>query len=71
MQPEKFCFKTLCTRCLAPIDCEFPAQMTWVGEVIPTREYIANALRSKNVWICCDDCMEKMPDVNLEDLKIQ
>jgi hypothetical protein len=63
-------FRTLCTRCLTPIDCEWPDEMKWAGRAMPTVEYVGNAMRSNNVMICCDDCLAKMPDVKLEDLRI-
>ena len=63
-------FTTLCSRCLIKIECNWPDKMTWDGRPVPCLEYVANALRSTNVMICCDDCLEKMPDVELEDLKI-
>lgn len=44
--------------------------MNWAGRSVPTAEYVGNAMRSQNVMICCDECLAKMPDVKLEDLRI-
>ena len=38
--------------------------------VAVTDENVAHAMRTDNVYICCDDCLAKMPDVKLEDLKL-
>jgi hypothetical protein len=42
-----------------------------LGErTVPALDYVAHALRSESVYICCDKCLEEMPDVKLEDLRI-
>jgi len=53
---------------MAPIECQWPDQMKLGNRVVSTPEYVAYTLRSKNVYICCDDCLEKMPDIKIEDL---
>lgn len=63
-------FRTLCTRCLTPIDCEWPDEMKLGERTVPALDYVAHALRSESVYICCDKCLEEMPDVKLEDLRI-
>lgn len=56
---------TLCTLCKKPITCEWPLTMEWGGETVTAQEYLARALRSEKVFICCDSCLEVMPDVDL------
>jgi hypothetical protein len=60
--------KTRCTACQKPVDCYWPPMTTWGGEPCTAAEYMAKALQSENHGIYCDDCLEKMPDVKLEDL---
>lgn len=62
---------SLCTGCKKPMDCHWPPTMTFDGEPCTPEEYMAKALQSENVGIYCDDCLEKMPDVKLEDLQYQ
>jgi len=66
--PDAVHMKTLCTGCQKPVDCYWPPMTTWGGEPCTAEEYMAKALQSENVGIYCDDCLEKMPDVKLEDL---
>jgi len=63
--------KTLCTGCSKPIDCHWPKQMTFAGSPCSPQEYMAKTLQSKSVGIYCNDCMESMPDVKLEDLRFE
>lgn len=60
--------KTLCTRCQSPLDCDWPTEMTFGGKACTAEEYMAKTLRSDYVGVYCDTCLEKMPDVKLEDL---
>lgn len=62
--------KTLCTRCQAPITCEWPDNMTFGGESVTPTEYMAMALQSERVSIVCDQCLSEMPDVKLEDMRL-
>lgn len=62
--------KTLCTRCQTPIMCEWPHEMTFGGEPVTPEEYMARALRSEQVMVCCDQCLSEMPDVKLEDMRL-
>jgi len=66
--PDAVHLKTLCTSCQKPVDCYWPPMTTWGGEPCTAAEYMAKALQSENHGIYCDDCLEKMPDVKLEDL---
>ena len=66
--PDAVNIKTLCTGCKQPIDCYWPLAMTFGGEPCTGAEYMAKALQSESVGVYCDDCMEKSPDVKLEDL---
>lgn len=42
--------------------------MTFGGQLCTAEEYMAKTLRSDYVGVYCDTCLEKMPDVKLEDL---
>lgn len=48
--------------------CHWPPTTTFAGKSCTAAEYMAEALQSDSVGIYCDDCLEKMPDVKLEDL---
>lgn len=61
--------KTLCTKCQKPMECHWPAETTFGGVKCTAEEYMAKALQSESVGIYCDDCLEQMPDVKLEDLR--
>ena len=61
--------KTLCMRCQRPLDCNWPAEMTFAGQSCTAEEYMAKTLRAENVGVYCDDCLDKMPDVKLKDLR--
>ena len=65
--PDAVHLKTLCTACKNPVDCYWPPTTTFGGEPCTAEEYMAKALQSESVGIYCDDCMERMPDVKLED----
>ena len=60
--------ETLCTGCQKPMVCHWPPMTTWGGVPCTAAEYMSKALQSESVGIYCDDCLEKMPDVKLEDL---
>ena len=60
--------KTLCTGCKEPMECAWPEMTTWGGKPCTAAEYMALTMQSECVGIYCDDCLEKMPDVELEDL---
>lgn len=60
--------KTLCTKCQRVVDCYWPPEMDFAGIKCTAVEYMAQVLQSERVGVYCDDCMEKMPDVNVEDL---
>jgi len=60
--------ETLCTGCKRPMVCYWPPTTTFGGETCTAEEYMAKALQSESLGIYCDDCMERMPDVKLEDL---
>jgi hypothetical protein len=62
--------KTLCTECQKPVDCYWPPMTTWGGKPCTAAEYMAKVLQSESHGIYCDDCLEKMPDVKLEDIQI-
>ncbi len=62
--------RTLCTVCLKPIQQEWPDQMTFGGVTCTATEYVAQALRSESVYIVCAECLAKMPDVRLEDMRL-
>jgi len=66
--PNSVHVKTRCTKCQNPIDCYWPKEMSYAGLSVTPQEYMALALQSEGVGIYCDDCLEKMPDVKLEDL---
>lgn len=61
--------KTLCFECGVPLECYWPETMTWAGEPVSREEFMTNALRHERVRVVCDDCLAKMPDVKLEDLR--
>ncbi len=44
--------------------------MTFGGEPVTPKEYMAKALQSKSVFIACDKCLSEMPDVKLEDMRL-
>lgn len=60
--------KTLCSKCFCKLDCKMPRRMTFGGIPCAPEEYMANALRSDSVYFFCDNCLESMPDVNVEDM---
>jgi hypothetical protein len=62
--------KTLCNVCQAPMTCEWPDNMTYGGEAVTAREYMEKALRNDKTLIVCEECLAKMPDVNLEDMRL-
>jgi hypothetical protein len=67
---NKVLIKTLCTRCLEPLVCEWPEEMNWGGNTVTAHEYMANAMNSEDVKICCDDCLDTMPDVDLDKMEV-
>lgn len=66
---DKETLSTLCSQCQKPLTCQWDKEMTFGGEKVTASEYMARALRSKNVQIVCDDCLQKMPDVRVEDMR--
>lgn len=62
--------KTLCTRCQAPIICEWPDKMTFGGDPVTPAEYMSKALQSERVLVVCNNCLAEMPDVKLEDMRL-
>jgi len=63
--------KTRCTKCQKPMDCHWTPDQTWGWVPCTAAEYMAKALQSENVGVYCDDCLETMPDVKLEDLRCE
>lgn len=63
--------KTLCTKCQNPMECIWPAETTFGGVKCTAAEYMAKALESGCVGIYCDNCLETMPDVNLDDMRYE
>lgn len=61
--------RTLCSKCQAPLTCKWPERMKCGEDDVSAEEYMARALRSERVLICCDACLKKMPDVRVEDLQ--
>jgi hypothetical protein len=59
--------KTLCTRCLDPLEVEWSEEMNWGGETVTAQQYMANALNSESIQICCDTCLDEMPDFDFND----
>ena len=59
--------KTLCTRCLDPLEVEWSEEMNWRGETVTAQQYMANALNSEFIKICCDTCLDEMPDFDFND----
>jgi hypothetical protein len=68
LHPDAVRLKTLCTECQRPLDCHWPPEMTFAGKPCTPVEYISKALQHDKIFICCDDCLQKMPDVKIEDL---
>jgi hypothetical protein len=64
---KKVKIKTLCTTCLDPLEVEWPEQMNWAGEIVTAHEYMARALNSDFAKICCDKCLDEMPDFDFSD----
>jgi hypothetical protein len=62
--------KTLCTVCQCDLLLQWPDKMTFAGAECTAQEYASNALRSETVYLVCDSCLAKMPDVRIEDLQI-
>lgn len=60
--------RTLCTECQTPIVCEWPEEMSWAGLSVTPQEYMANAIRNQSTEILCDACLQRRPDVRVEDL---
>jgi hypothetical protein len=60
--------KTLCTICQEPLVCEWPEEMNWAGENVSATQYMANALNSDFVKICCDKCLDEMPDYEMAEM---
>ena len=42
--------------------------MDFAGKLIPAADYMAKTLLDEDMGVFCDPCLEKMPDVKLEDL---
>lgn len=63
--------KTLCTKCLKPMECHWPPEMDFAYKKCTALEYMAKVLESESMGVYCDDCLEKMPDVKLEDLMFE
>ena len=42
--------------------------MTFAGKPCTAEEYMAKTLMGETLGVYCDDCLDKMPDVKLEDL---
>jgi hypothetical protein len=63
--------KTLCTRCQAPMTCDWPEEMNWGGQTVPAEQYMANALNSDYAVIACDKCLDEMPDVDFDKMQIE
>ena len=61
---------TLCFECGTKVECHWPEEMCWAGLSVTPQEYMANALNHDKVEILCDDCLQKRPDVKVEDLQI-
>jgi hypothetical protein len=66
--PDAVHLRTLCTGCKKPLDCYWPPTTTFAGKPCTAAEYMALAMQSECVGIYCDDCLERMTDVKLEDL---
>jgi hypothetical protein len=41
--------------------------MNWAGEIVTPHEYMAKALNSDFAKICCDKCLDEMPDFDFSD----
>jgi hypothetical protein len=63
--------KTLCSNCLSPLTCNWPKEMNWGGQTVSAEQYITNALNSEYVKICCDTCLDEMPDVDMEKMQVE
>jgi len=69
--PGAVAIKTLCTGCKEPLTCHWPPMMDFAGRMIPATEYMAKTLLNEDMGVFCDPCLEKMPDVKLEDLRYE
>ena len=66
--PDAVVLKTLCRGCLSPMVCHWSPMMDFAGKFIPAADYMAKTLLDEDMGVFCDPCLEKMPDVKLEDL---
>ena len=66
--PNAVHLKTLCTGCKKHVECYWPPTTTFGGEPCTAVEFMTKVLQSESVGIYCDDCMERMPDVKIENL---
>jgi len=69
--PDATELKTLCTKCQKPVTCFWGPGTTFAGEPCTPEELMAKTLASGTGGVYCDDCLEKMPDVKLEDLILE
>ena len=63
--------KTLCTNCQDPLECHWPERMNWGGENVSAIEYMANAINSDDVQILCNQCLDELPDVDMEKMEVE
>jgi hypothetical protein len=45
--------------------------MNWGGESVSAIEYMANALNSDDVQILCDQCLDELPDIDMENMEVE
>ena len=51
-----------CDRCNASMVIDETIQTTWGGIPCTMGQYIELSKGNKNVWICCDDCINSLQD---------
>ena len=59
---------TLCFGCGVRVECDWPAEMSYAGLSVTPQEYMALALNNDKTEVLCDACIQKRPDVRVEDL---
>jgi hypothetical protein len=45
--------------------------MNWQGETVSAIEYMAHALNSDDVQILCDQCLDELPEVEMENMEVE
>jgi hypothetical protein len=51
-----------CDKCGEPLELHWPELNQWGDEWVSVDEYLTRAKAHPRSWVCCDDCLNVMPD---------